>query len=159
MNAGKRFFLLLTLLLTLALLVACGGGDETSEEMSTEAAPAPTQEVVVPTTAPEAEATLPPFSHQALLRADSPHDQAALDFLRQALATAQPLAPPSIELWGPAPAQMERRAGRVRAQLLLQAPNRGLLQTLLGRLLPRLRALPAPRHLRWSIDVDPQDSF
>jgi len=109
--------------------------------------------------AERAEATLPPFSHQALLRADSPQEQAAMDFLRQALATAQPLAPPSVELWGPAPAQMERRAGRLRAQLLLQAPNRGLLQTLLSNLLPQLRALPAPRHLRWSIDVDPQDSF
>ena len=108
--------------------------------------------------AERAEATLPPFSHQVLLRADSPQDQAAMDFLRQALAIAQPLAARSIELWGPAPAQMERRAGRMRAQLLLQAPNRGLLQGLLGTLLPRLRALTVPRHLRWSVDVDPLDS-
>ena len=107
--------------------------------------------------AERAEATLPPFSQQALLRADSPQEQAAMDFLRQALAIAQPLATRSIELWGPAPAQMERRAGRFRAQLLLQAPNRGLLQTLLGTLLPRLRALPIPRHLRWGVDVDPLD--
>ena len=106
-----------------------------------------------------AEATLPPFSHQAMLRADSPREREAMEFLSQAVSTAQPLAPPSIELWGPAPAQMERRAGRIRAQLLLQAPNRGLLQGLLGVLLPRLRALPAPSRLRWSIDVDPQESL
>ena len=107
--------------------------------------------------AERAEATLPPYSHQALLRADSPREQAAMDFLREVLAIAQPLAAKSVELWGPAPAQMERRAGRVRAQLLLQAPNRALLQSLLGTLLPRLRMLPIPRHLRWSVDVDPQD--
>jgi primosomal protein N' (replication factor Y) len=107
--------------------------------------------------AERAEATLPPYSHQALLRADSPREQAAMDFLREVLAIAQPLAAKSVELWGPAPAQMERRAGRVRAQLLLQAPNRALLQSLLGTLLPRLRVLPIPRHLRWSVDVDPQD--
>jgi primosomal protein N' (replication factor Y) len=104
-------------------------------------------------------AGLPPFSHQALLRADSPVEQAAMDFLREVLATARPLASPAVELWGPAPAQMERRAGRIRAQLLLQAPSRALLQGLLGALLPRLRALKTPRHLRWSVDVDPQEGL
>jgi primosomal protein N' (replication factor Y) len=54
---------------------------------------------------------------------------------------------------------MERRAGRIRAQLLLQAPTRGALQALLRALLPQLRSLKAPRHLRWSIDVDPQESL
>ena len=106
-----------------------------------------------------AEAMLPPFSHQALVRADSPREQQAMDFLAQALSIAQPLAPPTMEFWGPAPAQMERRAGRIRAQLLLQAPNRALLQGLLGALLPHLLALPTPRQLRWSIDVDPQESL
>jgi primosomal protein N' (replication factor Y) len=105
------------------------------------------------------EANLPPFSHQAMLRADSPQEQAALDFLVQALAAARPLAPPEVEFWGPAPAQMERRAGRVRAQLLLQAPTRGLLQRVLAALLPVLRGLKAPRDLRWSLDVDPQESL
>jgi primosomal protein N' (replication factor Y) len=104
------------------------------------------------------EANLPPFSHQAMLRADSPREQAALDFLTLALETGRPLAPNEVEFWGPAPAQMERRAGRIRAQLLLQAPTRSLLQGVLARLLPALRTLKAPSDLRWSIDVDPQDS-
>jgi primosomal protein N' (replication factor Y) len=104
-------------------------------------------------------ANLPPFSHQAMLRADSPREQAALEFLREALALARPLAPPEVEFWGPAPAQMERRAGRIRAQLLLQAPTRALLQGVLARLLPALRAQRRPRELRWSIDVDPQESL
>ncbi|WP_058554221.1 primosomal protein N' [Thiohalocapsa sp. ML1] len=105
------------------------------------------------------EAGLPPFSHQAMLRADSPEEQAALDFLTEVLAAARPLAPPELEFWGPAPAQMERRAGRIRAQLLLQAPSRALLQRVLALLLPRLRALRRPTQLRWSIDVDPQESL
>ena len=105
------------------------------------------------------EAGLPPFSHQAMLRADSPREQAALEFLAQVLETARPLAPPEVEFWGPAPAQMERRAGRIRAQLLLQAPTRALLQGVLARLLPALRALRRPRELRWSIDVDPQENL
>jgi len=111
--------------------------------------------------AERAEAHLPPFSHQALLRADSPQEQAALAWLRQARELATELlanAPlPGVELWGPAPSNMERRADRYRAQLLLQAPRRGLLQGLLDRLLPALRTGKAPRHLRWGIDVDPQE--
>ncbi len=105
------------------------------------------------------EANLPPFSHQAMLRADSPRERAALDFLQAALQSARPLAPSEVEFWGPAPAQMERRAGRIRAQLLLQAPSRALLQGVLAALLPALRALKAPRDLRWSVDVDPQESL
>jgi primosomal protein N' (replication factor Y) len=105
------------------------------------------------------EANLPPFSHQAMLRADSPQDGAAMAFLLQVLDLARPLASTEVEFWGPAPAQMERRAGRMRAQLLLQAPGRGLLQRVLARLLPALRALKRPRELRWAIDVDPQESL
>jgi Primosomal protein N'' (replication factor Y) - superfamily II helicase len=77
----------------------------------------------------------------------------------QALAMARALAPAAVEFWGPAPAQMERRAGRVRAQLLLQAPTRGVLQGVLVPLLPALRTLKTSRDLRWSVDVDPQESL
>jgi primosomal protein N' (replication factor Y) len=104
------------------------------------------------------EANLPPFSYQAMLHADSPDEQAAMAFLLQALDLARPLAPRQVEFWGPAPAQMERRAGRIRAQLLLQAPGRGMLQTLLAALLPVLRRVKVSRGLRWAVDVDPQDN-
>jgi primosomal protein N' (replication factor Y) len=107
--------------------------------------------------AERAQAVLPPFSHQALLRADSVQAQAAMVFLARGLEIAKSLATADVELWGPAPSSMERRAGRIRAQLLLQAPRRSELQGLLKALLPRLRALPKPRDLRWSIDVDPQE--
>ncbi len=105
------------------------------------------------------DANLPPFSHQAMLHADSPRQGAALEFLLQVLDLGRPMAGAEVEFWGPAPAQMERRAGRVRAQLLLQAPSRAVLQRLLARLLPALRGLKRPRELRWAIDVDPQDGY
>ncbi len=109
--------------------------------------------------AERAEAALPPFSFQALLRADSRVEQQALDFLRQARAQVLGLAPEPVEVWGPAPASMERRAGRFRAQLLLQSHQRGPLHALIDRLLPVLRAQSGHRGLRWSIDIDPQDSL
>jgi primosomal protein N' (replication factor Y) len=50
---------------------------------------------------------------------------------------------------------MERRAGRYRAQLLLESASRGPLQRLLDALLPQIEALNPPRRIRWSVDVDP----
>jgi primosomal protein N' (replication factor Y) len=50
---------------------------------------------------------------------------------------------------------MERRAGRWRAQLLLESAARGPLQRLLDAWLPRVENLPEARRVRWSIDVDP----
>jgi len=41
----------------------------------------------------------------------------------------------------------------------LQASTRGSLQALLRALLPRLRTLKTAGRLRWSIDVDPQESL
>ncbi len=64
-----------------------------------------------------------------------------------------------IEVYGPFPAPMERRAGRSRAQLLLQANSRAPLQLLLSTWLQRLETLKSGRKVRWSIDVDPLEMF
>lgn len=103
------------------------------------------------------EAGLPPFAHLALLRAEDADRGKVADFLREA-QQAFP-AREGLQLLGPAPAPMERRDGRHRAQLLLSAAARPALQRALGQWLPRLDALPAARRLRWSIDVDPVDLF
>lgn len=102
-------------------------------------------------------AELPPFGHLALLRAESPMPDAALDFLRQARALAAPLLGSAVHLWGPVPAPMERRAGRYRAQLLAQSLERVCLQRVLADWDALLRRQSRPRGLRWSLDVDPQD--
>ena len=59
-----------------------------------------------------------------------------------------------MQLLGPAPAPMERRAGRYRAQLLLHAATHSPLQKFMSAWLPALEALPEARRVRWSIDVD-----
>jgi primosomal protein N' (replication factor Y) len=97
----------------------------------------------------------PPWSHLALLRADAPARAEAQDFLRRAAAAAPAPLPAGLRLLGPAPAAMERRAGRYRQQLLVEAPVRAGLQAFLGDWLPRVTQLSAPRALRWSVDVDP----
>ena len=51
------------------------------------------------------------------------------------------------------PAAMERRAGRFRAQLMLQAMQRGALQQLLDPLVRHLETDPQARRVRWSLVV------
>lgn len=64
-----------------------------------------------------------------------------------------------VELLGPVPAPMERRAGRYRAQLLLQANARAPLHRLLNQWLLLLEQMPSGRQVRWSLDVDPVDLY
>ncbi|MGQ0384712.1 MAG: primosomal protein N' [Gammaproteobacteria bacterium] len=97
----------------------------------------------------------PPFSHLALLRADAPVRADAEHFLREAAAAAPSPHPGELRVLGPAPAAMERRAGRYRQQLLIESPARAALQRFLDEWLPRVAVQRAPRALRWSVDVDP----
>ncbi len=57
------------------------------------------------------------------------------------------------------PATMERRAGRYRAQLLLQSDAARQPAALLGNLVRQLEQDRAARKVRWSVDVDPADTY
>jgi primosomal protein N' (replication factor Y) len=101
----------------------------------------------------------PPYSHLALLRAEAGTRTPAQAFLNAALTAGQALGIPGIELLGPAAAPMERRAGRFRAQLLVQTQTRPRLQQFLALWRQRLTELPEARKARWSLDVDPVELF
>ncbi len=105
------------------------------------------------------EAGLPPFSYMALLRAEAVDARAPGEFLEHARQLAEGLGHEGVWLMGPVPAPMERRAGRSRAQLLLQAENRHVLQRLLTVWAPQLEGLKSCRKVRWSLDVDPVEMF
>lgn len=104
------------------------------------------------------EAQWPPYSFQALLRAEATDADAPQVFLSEVYALAAPHAG-EVTLWGPVPAPMMRRAGRYRAHLLLQGGVRGPLHILIGWLLPQIRQLKSARKVRWSLDVDPLDMY
>ncbi len=103
-------------------------------------------------------AALPPFSHQALIRASAVKAEIAEAFLGRA-ATWVAKQAAAVQLWGPVPAPMQKKAGRYRAQLLLQSDDRRSLQALLKRLTPGLGELPDATRVRWSVDVDPVDLY
>jgi primosomal protein N' (replication factor Y) len=101
----------------------------------------------------------PPYSRLALLRAEAVDALLPMRFLHAAVSTAPTQVDSRIKILGPAPAPMERRAGRHRAQLLLHAPSHQSLRRLLHAWLPSLSTLELARQVRWSIDVDPVELF
>ncbi len=105
------------------------------------------------------EAMLPPFASLALLRAEATRTDYPRDFLQRARELAEPLCNNNVQLWGPVAAPMERRAGRYRAQLMVQAAKRADLQQLLKNWIPQLEGEKSARKVRWSIDVDPVDTY
>ena len=101
----------------------------------------------------------PPFTRLALVRAAAHRHadaHAFLDIARGALAGREG---DSLRILGPVDAPMARKAGRYRAQLLLQSGDRSLLHEALRELRPLLEQDPAARKVRWSIDVDPIELF
>jgi len=98
-------------------------------------------------------AGLPPFVHQALLRAHATRIEKALEYLQRAAEIGTELAD-GVTLYDPAPAAMARLQGRERAQLLVQSASRPALQRFLVRWCERLWALGSGG-ARWVLDVDP----
>ena len=102
-------------------------------------------------------AQLPPYTHLVLLRAEAVKPDHPMIFLREARALAETLQPSNVQFMGPAPAPMERRAGRYRGHLLIQATGRRELHKLLESWISRIEDLPSAKRVRWSLDVDPID--
>ena len=102
-------------------------------------------------------ARLPPFASLALVRAEALQRDAPQSFLRDAEACARARPHPGVSVLGPVPSPMERRAGRYRAQLLVDAGSRAAMQRFLPGWIADLEALPSARKVRWSVDVDPQE--
>ena len=100
-------------------------------------------------------AGFPPFTHQAMLRADAPALQDAVEFLRHARRLAEERAPEGLRLYDPVPMRMTRLARRERAQLLVESDQRAPLQAFLADWVAVLYRQRTARELRWQLDVDP----
>lgn len=102
------------------------------------------------------QAKLPPYVFFALFRAEAHNIEQATDFLQH---VKNRIHEKNIEVKGPLAAPMPRRAGKHRAQLLLQCQKRSHLQQLLKNLLARMDDIPEKHRVRWSLDVDPLEMF
>ena len=99
-------------------------------------------------------AGFPPFAHLALLRAESKRPREAAAFLERAGRIGRRLDA-RVEVFDPVPAPLERKAGFERAQLLVRARSRSVLQPFLAAWAQALR--DSHRRVRWTLDVDPQE--
>ncbi|SFM61460.1 primosomal protein N' [Marinobacter zhejiangensis] len=98
---------------------------------------------------------LPPFQAMAILRAEAGTMEASLRFLEH----ARNMAPAAqLDIWGPLPAVIARRADRHRAQLVLLSPTRAQLARTLSQLTLTLDQQRQPPGLRWQVDVDPLET-
>jgi primosomal protein N' (replication factor Y) len=105
-----------------------------------------------------ASALLPPYTYFALFRAEAYNLQHATEFLQQVKNLISPSGK-NLQVLGPIPAPMPRRAGRYRAQLLVQAKLRPQLQNYLRSLVPDIDQISMKHRIRWSLDVDPMEMF
>lgn len=105
------------------------------------------------------EASLPPFSYQALLRAQALDGRMPTLFLEAVGQLARQYNQGHTQVLGPVAAPMARRAGLYRYQLLFQSTRRQELHALLDALMPDIVKLKQAKKVRWSLDIDPVDLY
>ncbi len=102
------------------------------------------------------EVGLPPCVALAVVRAEATDARAPQAFLRRLRAVLP--GGTDVEIAGPVPAPMERRAGKYRAVLMLSSRRRAALARLLNGLPEVAETLPERGKVRWHVDVDPQEA-
>ncbi len=106
------------------------------------------------------QAMMPPFSFQALVRAEAREQAVAQAFLTAASVAALDLPDaPFVTLYPCVPMSIQRVANIERAQMLVESPSRAHLQRFLTAwqtVLHATRQTPLGKGLiRWAVDVDP----
>ncbi len=102
------------------------------------------------------EAGMPPFSFQALVRAEARTQEAAQAFLNAASAAAQEVpAYEHVTLYPAVPMSVQRVANVERAQMLVESGSRAALQHFLTHWHDVLHATKEKGLIRWAVDVDP----
>ncbi|PRI56919.1 Primosomal protein N' [Haemophilus influenzae] len=98
---------------------------------------------------------LPPFTFQALFKAQARHSDLAENCLSQIADFFQSKQITGLQMLGPMPAPFSKKAGQYRWQLLLQHPSRMTLQKALREY--QQAELEKNSLVRLILDVDPQD--
>jgi primosomal protein N' (replication factor Y) len=98
---------------------------------------------------------LPPFQHLALFSVEAHQSELCQQWLQQLADSVRQFA--AIQLLGPIPAPLERRAGKYRWQLQLYSPARPALHQALDKVLHLITQWPLSRKVKWQLDVDPTD--
>lgn len=95
---------------------------------------------------------LPPYSYLALLRAEAYDGDKAQEFLAQ---VKNKIPKTVVKVLGPVSANLAKKKGLFCYQLLMQAPERSVLNTLVKKMINEISALPYKTQVKWTLDVDP----
>jgi len=105
------------------------------------------------------QAQLPPYSYMAMIRIQGRKADVLQAVLTEAKQTLSPAHLRAVRCLGPAPSPMEKRDKVYHYQLLLWSYQRSALHEALSQLSHFLSHSKNVRTLRWSVDVDPYDTF
>ncbi|MDP1604598.1 MAG: primosomal protein N' [Legionella sp.] len=100
------------------------------------------------------QAALPPYHYLAVIRAQDSQSHKVMQLLQ---LIKNYLGSHPVQVLGPAPAPLARKANQYRMQLLLKAPTRRALQHTLTVMREWLTMTKQTLGVRWNVDVDPQD--
>lgn len=101
---------------------------------------------------------MPPYWHFALLRVEAKRYDVCQSLLQNVKQQVRhPADTNQLQILGPIPAPMPKRAGYMRTQLLISSAQRTLLHQYLTQLHHYLDVSKSARKVRWSLDVDPQE--
>jgi len=101
-------------------------------------------------------ALLPPMRYAALIRCESRSQEENLNFLTNMTQSLQQHTGELIEIWGPIPAPMERKAGRYQAHVVLLSSDRAKMHFYIREWWPFVLQ-QKPSTMKLSIDIDPQE--
>ncbi len=101
------------------------------------------------------QAGFPPYSFQAVLRAEAPGMADAISFLTSAATLPCVASQDAVMVYDPVPMKMARLANLERGQLLVESMSRPALQRFLPVWREAIEQIKSPSRLRWHLEVDP----
>jgi primosomal protein N' (replication factor Y) (superfamily II helicase) len=101
-------------------------------------------------------ALLPPVRYSALIRCESKSQDQNKEFLQQYSQLLRANSENLIDIWGPIPAPMERKAGRFQSHMVLLSTDRARLHFYIRHWWQNMLQ-QKPSGMKLSLDIDPQE--
>lgn len=101
-------------------------------------------------------ALLPPFRYAVLIRCESKSQEQNQEFLQQHAEILKQISENLIDIWGPIPAPMERKAGRYQAHMVLLSQDRARLHFYIRAWWQNMLH-QKPSTMKLTLDIDPQE--
>ncbi|WP_374529267.1 primosomal protein N' [Acinetobacter sp.] len=102
------------------------------------------------------QALFPPYRYAALIRCESKSQEQNQQYLSEYAQQLRQISELNIDIWGPIPAPMERKAGRYQAHMVLLSKDRARLHYYLRAWWQNMLQ-HKPASMKLSLDVDPQE--